>query len=324
MSNALRFKNAAVPKQASEVARLKVVQGPDYGTVYVLTGARISIGRGEENDVVISDLKASRKHAEIYSVGRDWQIKDLGSANGIIVNEVASRQSELKSGDRLGLGETTFEFVTKEAGTKRLLALPKSAGELQSENSALEAQRQRVRALGKPAFPGKAPGKGKSNKTLGLLTLPILGVLLFLLFVDTPTPSKRGRAPAQKLEPPSIMGELIPGASSKESDVFYRLGFREYREGNYLRAKAQFETALQINPSHQLASHYLMSCNQEIQSEVAFHFERGRKGAEAGKLREAKTHFEAVLRLLFRDKGNKIYQETKDQLDKLEKEGGPS
>ena len=33
----------------------------------VITGARTSLGRGEENDIMVSDLKASRKHAEFTS-----------------------------------------------------------------------------------------------------------------------------------------------------------------------------------------------------------------------------------------------------------------
>ena len=58
MSTALKFKSTTVPRQNNEQSRFKVVKGPDYGSVFVITGQTATIGRGEENDVVISDLKA--------------------------------------------------------------------------------------------------------------------------------------------------------------------------------------------------------------------------------------------------------------------------
>ena len=48
MPNAVRFKQLSLERQKGELARFKVVQGPDYGAIYVITGTKALIGRGEE------------------------------------------------------------------------------------------------------------------------------------------------------------------------------------------------------------------------------------------------------------------------------------
>src|SRR5690242_14810060 len=111
MGSALKFKQNNVPRQQGEQARLKVLQGPDYGSLYVIIGNKASIGRGEENDIVISDLKASRRHAEVTLGQKGWVINDLGSSNGILYGGKATRTTPLRNSDAFTLGETTLEFV---------------------------------------------------------------------------------------------------------------------------------------------------------------------------------------------------------------------
>lgn len=97
MKTAARFKQSQLPRQQGERVRLKVLKGPDAGVVYVVSGAKAVVGRGDECDVTLSDLRASRLHAELVDVGGTWQVKDLGSANGVVVNGVASKGAALKN-----------------------------------------------------------------------------------------------------------------------------------------------------------------------------------------------------------------------------------
>src|SRR4051794_4283449 len=96
MKNAIRYKNTNVPRQSNEVARLKVVQGPDEGAVYIVTGAKVTLGRGEDNDVTVVDLKTSRLHAEMSSNTKGWTIRDKASINGILHNGKSVKNAELK------------------------------------------------------------------------------------------------------------------------------------------------------------------------------------------------------------------------------------
>src|SRR4051812_1939656 len=108
MPSAVKFKQINVSRQQGERARLKVVQGPDYGSVFVITGEKAGIGRGEENDVMILDLKASRKHAQFILRSTGWEIQDLGSSNGILHNGKAARAAKLANRDTVTIGETTL------------------------------------------------------------------------------------------------------------------------------------------------------------------------------------------------------------------------
>jgi hypothetical protein len=78
---------------------------------YVLDGPVARIGRSRDCDCVISDPNVSRQHAELRrgSTG-DWQIVDLGSTNGIKVNDRRVDRSRLAPGDEVTLGTTRFVF----------------------------------------------------------------------------------------------------------------------------------------------------------------------------------------------------------------------
>jgi len=78
---------------------------------YVLDGPIAVLGRSRECDCVLSDPNVSRRHAELRrgSTG-DWQIVDLGSTNGIKVNDRRVDRSRLAPGDEVTLGTTRFTF----------------------------------------------------------------------------------------------------------------------------------------------------------------------------------------------------------------------
>ena len=73
---------------------------------------RVVIGRGDDADVRVDHPRISRRHALLFrSEGSTW-IEDLGSANGTEVNgnPLAGDPIEIRPGDRVSLGPTTFSF----------------------------------------------------------------------------------------------------------------------------------------------------------------------------------------------------------------------
>ncbi|MGV9414258.1 BTAD domain-containing putative transcriptional regulator [Nocardia sp. NPDC003693] len=71
----------------------------------------IKIGRMVDNDLILDDPKASRYHAHITPSRAGLLIKDLGSANGVYINETAIETSVvLADGDAIRIGSTTFVF----------------------------------------------------------------------------------------------------------------------------------------------------------------------------------------------------------------------
>ena len=66
--------------------RVEMLSGPLDGLLFELTKQSIVIGRGDDADISLPDLAASRRHARIsYTDGQYW-IEDLNSRNGTFIN----------------------------------------------------------------------------------------------------------------------------------------------------------------------------------------------------------------------------------------------
>jgi hypothetical protein len=69
----------------------------------------VTIGRHEDNSVVLPDANVSRHHAEITFQGQRWTIRDMDSANGTHVNgEPILSPHVLRHGDLVRIGHTQF------------------------------------------------------------------------------------------------------------------------------------------------------------------------------------------------------------------------
>lgn len=89
-----------------------------------LQGPAVSIGRASDCSIPIKDRYLSRKHAEIIASGNAWILKDLGSANGTYLNGTrVERDEQLKTGDRIRLGDTEIVFEAAERSTDRFIAV---------------------------------------------------------------------------------------------------------------------------------------------------------------------------------------------------------
>lgn len=326
MHKAIKFQKSSLQRQESETARLKVIRGQDIGVIFVIIANEAYLGRGEESDVVISDLKASRLHAKMTLTSLGWDIRDNGSANGLFLNGKLIKQSKLKNHDAVMIGDTVLEFISADSATVLLLNPPKTIEKLELDQKVMELQRQKIQSLGKgfghTGAPDR-PGLSRPEKS-SLGPLPLLlgvGVIAYLFLVESSPPPAPVKKKTENTTP--LLRPYIPDVTQpliqKNAEIYYRIGFREFLQRNYLRAKAQFETTLQIAPGHPLATLYLSRCKSELEQEISDHMESGRKKFAAGKLAEAKGHFEAVLRLLDRDTAHPSYIEAKEQREVVEK-----
>jgi ABC-type multidrug transport system ATPase subunit/pSer/pThr/pTyr-binding forkhead associated (FHA) protein len=69
-----------------------------------------AIGRSESNDIVIKDLLASRRHAEIFVGQSGKQVVDLGSANGTFLNGRKISRAVLTERDIIAIGHHLFQL----------------------------------------------------------------------------------------------------------------------------------------------------------------------------------------------------------------------
>ena len=77
---------------------------------------RITIGRGSDNDLTLSDPKriVSTEHAEVRRSGHTYQLVDRGSKNFTYLHDQrleAGRPYELTDGDTFRIGDFEIEFV---------------------------------------------------------------------------------------------------------------------------------------------------------------------------------------------------------------------
>ena len=76
---------------------------------YSLMKDEISIGRGEDNDVVIPHASVSRQHARLMRRDGGFELMDLNSTNGSYVDDRQIRGSAfLSAGSQLRLGDIRF------------------------------------------------------------------------------------------------------------------------------------------------------------------------------------------------------------------------
>jgi adenylate cyclase len=71
-----------------------------------------TLGRHPDNSIQVLDRIVSKEHARItLAPNGAWMIRDAGSLNGTMVNGERIGEAVLKDGDRIHLGNTTFQFV---------------------------------------------------------------------------------------------------------------------------------------------------------------------------------------------------------------------
>jgi pSer/pThr/pTyr-binding forkhead associated (FHA) protein len=87
-------------------------------------GKSLSIGRREENNIIIDNLAVSGHHAKIDSVGEGFLITDLQSKNGSFVNEKLISSHWLKHGDIITIGKHSIVFSYKENEARPETASP--------------------------------------------------------------------------------------------------------------------------------------------------------------------------------------------------------
>ncbi len=76
-----------------------------------LTGGDIVLGRSDQCDVVLDDESVSRQHASICCGEHGYEIQDLGSTNGVLVNDELIDRTTLRTGDRIQMGQRIFRFL---------------------------------------------------------------------------------------------------------------------------------------------------------------------------------------------------------------------
>lgn len=89
---------------SSSVSSLTVLYGKQKGLVYQLDADQASIGRSPKCDIFLNDMTVSREHALLERVEGGWSLRDMGSFNGVWVNNVNVDHVMLTDHDIIQIG----------------------------------------------------------------------------------------------------------------------------------------------------------------------------------------------------------------------------
>lgn len=127
---------------------------------------RVPIGRGSGNEIVIDCPSISTLHAElIRNEDGGYELRDLGSKNGIRKNRQRKEVISLEDGDRIAIGDATLEFHSSMEKIKEV--------EKEEEQKEERAAQEEAVAAKTPAIPEK-PG------ILGPIAFAIAGIAAVL------------------------------------------------------------------------------------------------------------------------------------------------
>ncbi len=76
-----------------------------------LTAERLTVGRADDNSIVIPDNSVSSHHAEISNEGSAWMLTDLGSTNGTKIQGERVEAVNMSSTRSFTLGSVDCVFV---------------------------------------------------------------------------------------------------------------------------------------------------------------------------------------------------------------------
>jgi len=100
--------------EVKEIEKTAYLTNSD-STVFMLDKTVTNIGRKEGNDIVISDQRVSRQHAQIRRSLNSYVIFDLNSTSGTFVNERKIQHHRLISGDVISFGGIVYIFFEEDA-----------------------------------------------------------------------------------------------------------------------------------------------------------------------------------------------------------------
>lgn len=135
---------------------LEVHEGGRVRT-HEIAGARLTIGRGSDNEVVLDDPRSSRHHCRVEKTPQGVLLEDLESRNGTILKGYAVKKSILQVGDEFRIGSVRCflregeRVPTSAAAPPALPEVPEPEAAAPPAQTPSEASRAGGAAEGPPA-----------------------------------------------------------------------------------------------------------------------------------------------------------------------------
>ncbi len=233
----------AADDQAPEFPYLIVTQGEEDPREIDLIADKLSMGRGENNDLILPDIACSRYHSVLEKQDNDYLVRDLESGNGTLVNGEKVLQHVLQHGDEIKIGNTVLQFNS-----------PHQTPAAAMTNTIVNGQ----------TVGPESREKNTSRKLLlfgggGVIGLFI--VLAILKFWMAP-PKPQGQSPAQIQRQKNLR-------TQQEFKGQMQQVAKTVKDQNWPKAELFVQMALKIRPTDEIALDYLKFIQREKSSKQA-------------------------------------------------------
>jgi pSer/pThr/pTyr-binding forkhead associated (FHA) protein/Tfp pilus assembly protein PilF len=251
-------------------AMLVALRGPRQGETYRLNNSEFTIGRGEENQLTITDPSVSLSHAVIIPQGELFLLKDLESKNGTLVNGKQIKEKTLKMGDIIKIGPQELRFV------ERCEIYSLTPGQKEASISL----RPRTETPGlQVASTIKNLGQTMRKRPLiPVASALILFFLIILLFQNGPEKTELAEPKTE---------ESLPDEQTIKIQVFEHLtqGLEYFNSQLWQEAQESFAQALSLDPENEKARMYQAKALREQENHLTL--KKGREYYEQGMWEDA-------------------------------------
>ncbi len=215
----------------------------------------VIVGRSKQCDICVDDDKLSRNHFMLVRTDGKFEIKDLNSSNGLIVNGKKVKKAILTGNDKIVAGTSSFSFVL----TREDLNMNKvSLRPLTIDNSSFEKK--------------YAPKLTKWTKK-NVVTASAISILAFALTLLLTGPEKEAKVipSIQKAKIQEILTaeqELTGTKLSEEDRVralnMFKLAEYHFKAKNFALAKKSMEAYFAMVPNSVIAPAFIATCEEAL------------------------------------------------------------
>ena len=305
---------------------MDVSLGPNQGEKYTFEKPSITIGRGPENDLVFAqDVKVSRQHLQLIVTHDQVWVKNLSARNVLAVDGEICTEKSLRPGAILRFGDTELKINFDQVGGP-IQAAPPLGAELALVGKKVPGAPMAGLPMNPPAgglahpppppirpAPAYRPSasSGGSSRVKFYVIIGVVAVIGYFLMQDQI--KKRNQIKLRD----SVSTELSINQSQSEFDkvskdietkgqdtIQYRLaqeqylrGFRDYRQGQYIRSLEEFQAALSFYPNHELARKYYTLSKRKFDEQIQFNMIQGKRYYGVENFRLCMGYYSTVIKM---------------------------
>ncbi|MEI6080382.1 MAG: FHA domain-containing protein, partial [bacterium] len=215
----------------------------------------VIVGRSDQADICVDDDKLSRNHFMLVKTAGRFEIKDLNSSNGIVVNGKRVKRAILTGNDVIVAGSTMFNFVlTRSDLEKQVLSTP----------SILEA-----------SFEKKYTKRPKTFTRKNIITAVTVSLVVFAVTWTILGGEKEAKVTplikkdaAELKQLASIDQELAKAKLSQEDKIralnYFKLAEYHFKSKNYSLAKNSMLTYFTMVPESTIAPAFIAACEEAL------------------------------------------------------------